>query len=139
MSKRPADNNPPAGPERGGKAPGKRQRQSARAGSSRTTTPTTATPAQPPLPVLRPPETPPDSHRLTGKNGLDRLPPDRRISSRPCFIYDYVDPAPKFRMMGENYDWSTAPDYIVEGRNLEDLVENHEERKTIPVLEPGYK
>ena len=42
-------------------------------------------------------------------------------------------------MMGENYDWSTAPDYIVEGRNLEDLVENHEERKTIPVLEPGYK
>lgn len=113
-----------------GKASSKKAKQPTRNGS-KTITPAVATPVRPRIP--------PGARPINGKNGLDLFPPGGCFLERPWFIYDHVDPAPKFRIMGEDYDWSSAPFYVAEGDNPEDLVDTHEEGKTLPVLVFGYK
>jgi hypothetical protein len=53
-------------------------------------------------------------------------------------MYDYVDPAAKFRRMPNDYDWESKEDFVEAGGDGNALVDDPEEG-TIPVFVQGYK
>ena len=57
-------------------------------------------------------------------------------TARPWYFYDFVDPAPKFRDMGPDYEWDSEADYVSEGEGP--LSDNPGDRKA-PVDVPGYE
>lgn len=83
------------------------------------------------------PPVPPTAVVLTTENGLHRIPPCRSDFTRPWFLYDYVDPAAKFRRQGSDDDWADQ-DYVEMGDDLGALVDEPEE-DTKPVLSHDYQ
>ena len=81
---------------------------------------------------------PPNANILTGENGLQQLPPCRSDFTRPWFLYDYVDPAAKFRRMDVEYDWTNPEHYVDMGEDMDALMDEPEEG-TKPTFVYGYQ
>jgi hypothetical protein len=62
------------------------------------------------------PKVPKNADEINVDNGFHQLPPSRLDFKRPWFIYDYEDPAPKFRWVDTNHT-SREDGYISEGRD----------------------
>ncbi|KAF9642381.1 hypothetical protein BDM02DRAFT_3193380 [Thelephora ganbajun] len=83
------------------------------------------------------PRLPEGAHTLSQVNQLHRLLA-RRDFSRPWLVFDSVDPAPKFRRMGPEFDWSNPLADVPEGNNPDAITDKHVEGETLPVVVPGY-
>jgi hypothetical protein len=88
---------------------------------------------------LTPPPIPKGAHVMNVENQLDKLPRRPSGSTKIWFMYDYVDPAAKFRMMPLDYDWNNKEDFVDAGEDEQALVDDHEHQKTIPVFVEGYQ
>jgi hypothetical protein len=78
-------------------------------------------------------------HRMSRENQLGQIPRRPSGSTKIWFMYDYVDPAAKFRMMPLDYDWNNKEDFVGAGEDEYALVDDHEHQKTIPVFVEGYQ
>ncbi|KAF9643091.1 hypothetical protein BDM02DRAFT_3192226 [Thelephora ganbajun] len=83
------------------------------------------------------PRLPEGAHTLSHVNQLHHLLA-RRDFSRPWLVFDSVDPAPKFRRMGLEFNWSNPPADIPEGNDPDAIMDKHVEGETLPVVVPGY-
>ena len=83
------------------------------------------------------PQVPPNSNPLTIENNLHLVPNSQIDFTRPWFICDWVDPAPKFRRMGDDYDWDNPDECVSMGEDQSALADIREEG-TKPVFVYGY-
>lgn len=85
------------------------------------------------------PALPEDADSIMEENGLETLPPSRLDFSRPWFLYDFVDPAPKFRVMDDKHDWSRNEEAVSSGSNDDKLIDEPLPGNSIPVLVKSYQ
>jgi hypothetical protein len=89
-------------------------------------------------PPPSPPKIPKNVESIMAENSLDLLPPGRQDYTRPWFLYDYEDPAAKFRLMGAGYDWSKEEDFVERGENEAALID-YPRDEAKPVMVYGYQ
>jgi len=89
--------------------------------------------------IPKTPAAPEDAAPINIENKLHILPPETKAKdfSRPWFLYDWVDPAAKFRRMGEQIDRRFTDPDVSEGEDDGAILDDPEEG-AIPISVPGY-
>lgn len=73
------------------------------------------------------------------ENSLHCVPASReRDMTRPWYLYDYVEPAGRFRVMPSDYNWEEREDYVDIDDDHE-VVYEHVPLRTIPEFVIGYE
>ena len=87
----------------------------------------------------QPPSIPANAAPVNRENCLNAIPTSNRQKrwNRPWYLFDFVDPAPKFRHLEDEFDSLREKDDVSEGDYSEDLTDNPS-TDTKPVSVYGY-
>ena len=87
----------------------------------------------------KPPSIPPDAAPVNRENRLNTIPTSNMEKrwKRPWYLFDFVDPAPKFRHLEDKFDSLKEKDDVSEGDFSDELMDNPS-ADTKPVSVYGY-